>query len=73
MKNFLHHFEYENSGLKVEDVKKLVKEKRALYDYSVDQRQKKWANNKQLEKINLDLLPNYIIENKIKYKEWLEN
>ena len=73
MKNFLHHFEYENSGLKVEDVKKLVKEKRALYDYSVDQRQKKWTNNKQLEKINLDLLPNYIIENKIKYKEWLEN
>ena len=73
MKNFLHHFEYENSGLKVEDVKELVNEKKALYNYSVDQRQKKWANNQQLEKINLNLLPSYIIENQNKYNEWLEN
>jgi beta-1,4-mannosyl-glycoprotein beta-1,4-N-acetylglucosaminyltransferase len=73
MKNFLHHFEYENSGLKVDDVKKLVEEKKALYNYSVDQRQKKWTNNKQLEKINLNLLPAYIVENQNKYKEWLED
>lgn len=72
MKNFLHHFEYENSGLKIEDVKNLIKEKKALYNYEVDQRQKKWLNNPKLVKIDLRFLPNYIIENKNKYEKWLE-
>ena len=26
MKNFLHHLEYEESGLKIEDISKLIKE-----------------------------------------------
>ena len=72
MKNFLHHFEYENSGIKIKDIEKLVKEKKALYNYSVDQRQQKWVNNSELKKINLNLLPNYIKENKGKYQKWLE-
>ena len=72
MKNFLHHFEYENSGLKIEDVKNLIKEKKALYNNEVDQRQKKWLNNPKLVKIDLRFLPNYIIENKNKYEKWLE-
>tara|TARA_Y100000591_G_scaffold239261_1_gene209897 strand:+ start:198 stop:1079 length:882 start_codon:yes stop_codon:yes gene_type:complete len=71
MKNFLHHFEYENSGLGVEDIEKLIKERKPLYDYSVDQRKKKWATSSELVKINLDLLPNYILENEEKYKDWL--
>ena len=41
MKNFLHHFEYENSGLGTIDIKRLIKEKKALYNYNADQRQKK--------------------------------
>ena len=28
MKNFLHHLEYEESGLKIEDVKKIIEEKK---------------------------------------------
>jgi len=73
MKNFLHHFEYENSGLKVEDIQKLIKEKKALYNYSADQRQNKWSENSQLKTINLNLLPKYISDNKDKYTEWLES
>ena len=72
MKNFLHHFEYENSGLNVGDIEKLVKEKKPLYNYSVDQRQKKWINNSNLKKINFDQLPEYIVKNKKKYEEWLD-
>ena len=73
MKNFLHHFEYENSGLKVEDIQKLIKEKKALYNYSADQRQNKWSENSQLQTINFNLLPKYISDNKDKYNEWLES
>ena len=36
--NFLHHQDFEESGLKLVDIKEMVKEKRILYDHSVDQR-----------------------------------
>ena len=71
MKSFLHHFEYENSGLNPETIEKLIKDKKALYNYNADQRDSKWSNNTKLEKINLNLLPDYINENKEKYREWL--
>jgi beta-1,4-mannosyl-glycoprotein beta-1,4-N-acetylglucosaminyltransferase len=71
MKSFLHHFEYENSGISPEIIEKLIKDKKALYNYNADQRDSKWSNNTKLEKISLNLLPNYINENKEKYKRWL--
>jgi beta-1,4-mannosyl-glycoprotein beta-1,4-N-acetylglucosaminyltransferase len=72
MKNFLHHYEYENSGLQTQDIEKLIKEKKALYNYNVDQRQQKWGNNSNLIKVDLNMLPNYILENQDKYNEWLD-
>ena len=71
MKSFLHHFEYENSGLNPEMIEKLIKEKKALYNYNADQRENKWSNNTKLEKINLEFLPDYINENLDKYQNWL--
>ena len=71
MKSFLHHFEYENSGINPEIIERLIKDKKALYNYNADQRDSKWSNNTVLEKINLNLLPDYINENKEKYKKWL--
>ena len=69
----MHNFEYENSGLKIDDISKLIKEKRALYNYKVDQKKQKWSSNLKLCKISLDLLPEYIVQNKEKYRNWLEN
>ena len=71
MKSFLHHFEYENSGLNSETIESLIQNKKALYNYNVDQRENKWSDNSDLEKINLSLLPDYINQNKEKYKNWL--
>jgi beta-1,4-mannosyl-glycoprotein beta-1,4-N-acetylglucosaminyltransferase len=71
MKSFLHHFEYENSGLNPEMIEKLIKDKKALYNYNTDQRDNKWSNNPELEKINLEFLPDYLNENLDKYQNWL--
>ncbi len=71
MRNFLHHFEYERSGLDPKMIEKLIKNKKALYNYNADQRDSKWSNNTELEKINLKLLPDYINENLNKYRNWL--
>ena len=71
MKSFLHHFEYENSGLNPKTIEKLIKNKKALYNYNADQRENKWSKNTDLEKINLEFLPDYINENLDKYQNWL--
>ena len=70
--NFLHHQDFEESGLKLVDIKEMVKEKRILYDHSVDQRGYKWKGSKTLKKVNLSEMPDYLSENYKKYYNWLE-
>ena len=70
--NFAHHYEFEQSGLKINDIKKLIIEKRVMYDHNVDQRGYKWSGKSILKKVNLNLLPTYIKENEINFKEWLD-
>ncbi len=72
MKNFLHHLEYEESGISVEDVRKIVNEKKVFYDHSADKKQKKWSASTQLIREDDILLPEYIKLNKDKFKIWLD-
>tara|TARA_B100000886_G_scaffold312673_1_gene248794 strand:+ start:3102 stop:3977 length:876 start_codon:yes stop_codon:yes gene_type:complete len=70
--NFAHHYEFEVSGLNLDDIKKLIKERRVIYDYKVDQKEFKWSGKTILKKIDLDLLPEYIFKNKKIFEEWLD-
>ena len=70
--NFAHHYEFEESGLKVDDLKKLISEKRVMYDHNVDQRGYKWSGKSILKTIDVKNLPSYVASNIIKYKEWLD-
>tara|TARA_B100000575_G_C23108258_1_gene639847 strand:+ start:25 stop:894 length:870 start_codon:yes stop_codon:yes gene_type:complete len=70
--NFAHHYEFEQSGLKINDIKKLIDEKRVMYDHNVDQRGYKWSGKSILKKIKIDLLPDYIRNNESKLGEWLD-
>ena len=72
MKNFLHHLEYEESGLGVEEVRKIISEKKVFYDHNADKRDRKWSAEIILVRENDKYLPNYIIENKEKYTDWLD-
>jgi len=72
MKNFLHHLEYEESGLSIEDVKKIISEKKVFYDHHADKKEKKWEAKISLVKEDDRLLPKYIIENKLKFSDWLD-
>ena len=61
------------SGLNLNDIKKMVSEKKILYDHFVDQRKiDKWNSSVVLEPIEISYLPEYIIRNKEKFKDWLE-
>ena len=70
--NFAHHYDYEKSGLKINDLKKLISEKRVMYDHDVDQTSYRWSGKGKLVKVSDVELPKHIILNKNKYKEWLD-
>ena len=38
MRNFLHHLEYEHSGLNISNLKQIIKEKRIMYDHVADKK-----------------------------------
>ena len=69
---FAHHYEFEESGIELNDIKKLIKEKRVIYDYKVDQKEFKWGGKSLLKKIDLNQLPDYISQNKTEFKEWID-
>ena len=48
--NFLHHQDFEDSGLTLDNVKEMVKNKKVLYDHSVDQKDYKWSGKTTLKK-----------------------
>ena len=70
--NYTHHYEYEQSGLKLSDIKNMVNTRRVIYDHSIDQRGYKWKGDKSLKKVSLSEMPNYLSENYKKYSDWLE-
>tara|TARA_X000001036_G_C20654618_1_gene796449 strand:+ start:87 stop:971 length:885 start_codon:yes stop_codon:yes gene_type:complete len=73
MKNFGHHDEFDISGITLEDIKKKIKEKKVFYNHFADkQNLDKWKYEHELKTIGFEILPNYLKENKDKYKNWLD-
>ena len=70
--NFAHHYEFEKSGMQIDDIKKFMDEKRVIYDHNIDQRGYKWSGKTRLTKVSDNQLPNYILLNIDKYAEWLD-
>ena len=70
--NYTHHYEFESSGLSLNDLKKKIEEKKVIYDHSKDSREYKWGGSTTLNKIELSKMPKYIIENYKKYINWLD-
>ena len=50
----------------------MVKNKKVIYDHSVDQRDFKWKSSTILKRIALSEMPDYLSENYKKYANWLE-
>ncbi len=70
--NFLHHQDFEASGLKLKNIEEMVKNKKIIYDLNVDQKNYKWSGSKILNKVPLSFMPNYLSSNYEKYSNWLE-
>ncbi len=74
LRSYLHHREYDLNPVGVEQIKKIIKSKKAIYDLKLDQRVvEKFGTGDKLVKVGLNSLPEYIILNKAKFKNWLED
>ena len=73
LKSYLHHIDYDLNPVGVEGIEKMINNKRTIYNIKVDQKEKKFDGVNKLSKIDINLLPSYILENKDKFKDWIED
>jgi len=73
LKSYLHHLEFEKNPLSHKDIKKMIVDKKTLYDLRVDQKKNKFVRSNSLKKCNINTLPEYLQLNTKKYKNWIFN
>jgi len=73
LKSYLHHREYELNPIGIDKIKNLIEQKETVYNLKTDQRLNQFNSGNKLNKIDISLLPKYILENKDKLKKWIEN
>ena len=72
LRSYLHHREFDQKSLTVDEINSLVKKKQAIYDLRVDKTVNKVGNGLILTNFDLKKLPSYIKNNLEKYKDWLD-
>ena len=71
-KSYLHHHEFEKSSMNLDAIKKIIKNKRAIYDLSVDKKYNKIGTGAYLKNFDISLLPKFILKNKSKLNYWFD-
>ena len=72
LRSYLHHQEFEANHINLEQIEKIIKSKKAIYNVNADKRQGKFGEGPQLIKINSDEIPNYLKNNPQIYSKWLD-
>ena len=72
LKSYLHHREFDENPLSVDQIDKIIKNKQAIYDLKVDKTVNKIGNGNKLEKFDINKLPNYIQINQSDLKDWID-
>ena len=72
LRSYLHHREFDEQPLSVEEIEKIIKKKQAIYDLTVDKTTNKIGNGSKLEKFEFEKLPIHIQKNLNTYKDWVD-
>ncbi len=72
LKSYLHHREFDENPLSVEEINSLIRNKQAIYDLKVDKRVNKIGDGSKLEKYPTHKLPKFLQDNLNDYKEWID-
>jgi beta-1,4-mannosyl-glycoprotein beta-1,4-N-acetylglucosaminyltransferase len=72
LKSYLHHREFDQEPLSLDQIDSIIKNKQAIYDLKVDKTVNKVGSGSKLVNYSFEKLPVYLKENKENYKEWLD-
>ena len=72
LRSYLHHREFDENPLSVDQIDEIIKNKQAIYDLKVDKTVNKIGNGNILKKFELNKLPEYIISNQNKFSDWID-
>tara|TARA_B100000780_G_scaffold270088_1_gene229515 strand:+ start:1141 stop:1995 length:855 start_codon:yes stop_codon:yes gene_type:complete len=73
LSNYGEHNEFEMSDIDINKMTKLVRDKKVYFNHTADKLDvNKYDYGHQLVKINKELLPNFLVNNYSKFKEWFE-
>ena len=70
--SYTHHREYDLNPIGVENIAKRIKNRESVYNLSIDKRVNKFSSGVKLEILEESKLPKYLIENKEKFRDWLD-
>ena len=72
LKSYTHHREYDLNPIGLENIAKRIQNRESVYNLSIDKRVNKFSSGVKLKILEDNKLPKYLIENKEKYKDWLD-
>ena len=72
LKSYTHHREYDLNPIGIENIKKRIENRESVYNLKLDQKKNQFSEGVPLDLLEINELPEYIAENKIKYKNWLD-
>ena len=72
LKAYLHHIDYDLNPVGEKGIQEMINNRKTIYNLKADQKENKFDGSNKLNKININLLPSYILENKDKLKDWIE-
>ena len=72
LSSYLHHIEYDEKHMDVNEIENIINKKMAIYDLNLDKKLNKLGEGKKLELYDINKLPLYIKENKKKFEGWLD-
>ncbi len=72
LKSYLHHREFDVNPISSDEIKRIMNDKIAIYDLSLDKRTQKIGHGKKLQKYSLEKLPKFLQNNIVNYQEWID-
>ena len=72
LKSYLHHREFDENPISKDEIEKIIKDKRAIYDLKLDKRLNKIGKGEKLERYSINKLPKFLQNNLTKYQNWID-
>ena len=72
LKSYLHHIDYDLNPVGEKKIEEMINNKKTIYNIKTDQKVNQFDGGNKLIKINVKHLPLYILQNKNKLMDWIE-